>query len=73
MARAIGTTVLAWLASSGAASACTICHSPTAMGVRHQFFDHDLLTNAAAVAAPVPVLLAVVLLIARQPTRRAEE
>jgi hypothetical protein len=39
------------------------------MGVRHQFFEHDFLSNAAAVAAPIPILLMAVLLVAREPTK----
>jgi hypothetical protein len=42
------------------------------MGVRHQFFEHDFLSNAAAVAAPVPILFAAVLLVAREPTKSAK-
>ncbi|WP_426166656.1 hypothetical protein [Sandarakinorhabdus sp. DWP1-3-1] len=51
--------------SAAPAAACNICHSPTALGVRHLLFDHDFLANAAAVAAPVPVLLAIVFAVAR--------
>ena len=47
------------------ALACTICHSPEGVDLRHQLLEHDLLRNAAAVAAPVPVLLAAILLAAR--------
>lgn len=51
------------------AFACTICHTPTALGVRHLVLHHDLGRNAAAVAAPVPFLLAAILLAARDPRR----
>lgn len=37
------------------------------MGVCHQLFEHDFQSNAAAVAVPVPVLFAVILLVAREP------
>lgn len=52
------------------AAACTICHSPTALGVRHLLLSHDAARNAAAVAAPIPILLAAILLAAREPRRR---
>lgn len=40
------------------AFACTLCHSATAQQVRAALLGPDLLTNAAAALAPVPVLLA---------------
>jgi hypothetical protein len=46
--------------------ACTICHSPTAFGVRHLLFEHDFVRNAAAVAAPIPLLLAIVAVALRE-------
>lgn len=55
--------------TGGAANACTICHSLTALGVRHLLFEHDLLRNAAAIAAPLPILMAVILFAAREPMR----
>jgi hypothetical protein len=36
------------------------------MGVRHLLLHHDLARNAAAIAAPVPILLAAILFAARQ-------
>jgi hypothetical protein len=51
------------------ASACIICHSPTSLGVRHLLLEHDLLYNAAAVIAPIPLLLLVIMLVAREPIR----
>lgn len=64
--------LLAGLAVSLAAApahACSLCHSPTALGVRHLLLEHDLMRNAAAVAAPLPILLAAILLAARTPQR----
>jgi hypothetical protein len=58
---------LGLLASGGKALACILCHSATAMGVRHQLFEHDFMSNAAGVAAPVPILLAAILWLAREP------
>jgi hypothetical protein len=54
----------------GPAWACTICHSPTAWGVRHLLFEHDFVYNLAAVAAPIPLLLAIIALVAREPKDR---
>jgi len=53
------------------ASACTICHSTASADLRHQLLEHDLLRNAAALAAPIPILLAAILIAAREPRRRA--
>jgi len=50
-----------------AASACTVCHSPEAVGVRHMLLQHDFWRNAAALAAPIPLLLAAIWLAAREP------
>jgi hypothetical protein len=55
---------------AGPAAACTICHSPTALGVRHLLLHHDLGRNAAAVAAPIPILLAAIAVAGRAPRRR---
>jgi hypothetical protein len=68
------TLVLALVASTAAApaAACTLCHSPSATAVRHQLLHADLARNAAAVAAPIPLLLAMILLAARGPPRRSE-
>jgi hypothetical protein len=63
---------LAVMSTAAPAGACTLCHSPTAMGVRHQLLQHDLARNAAAVAAPLPLLLAMILFAAREPGRRAD-
>lgn len=52
------------------AAACTICHTPTSLGVRHLLLHHDLGRNAAAVAAPIPILLAAIYLAALEPRRR---
>ena len=68
--RTLAATVLAWSGASPA-FACSICHTPTALGVRHQLLEHDLLANAAAIAAPIPILLAAILAIAHEPQRPA--
>lgn len=52
------------------AAACTICHTPTALGVRHLLLEHDFARNAAAVATPIPILLAAVAFAALEPRRR---
>ena len=52
--------VLAALAASPAA-ACTLCHSRLAGLVRAEVFGADFLGNLAAVAAPMPLLVAIVL------------
>lgn len=59
------------LAAPAPAWACTICHSPTAWGVRHLLLEHEFLSNLAAVAAPLPLLLAIVALVAREPGNRS--
>jgi len=55
-----------------AAFACTTCNSDTAVAVRARLMDGDLLVNAAAVLAPVPLLAAALLLVgaATQAPRR---
>jgi hypothetical protein len=63
-------TCLAMIASP--ALACTICHSPTALGVRHLLLEHDLARNAAAVASPLPLLLAAILGVAGRSSRAPE-
>jgi hypothetical protein len=69
--RALGiATSLALTASP--ALACTICHSPTALGVRHLLLNHDLVRNAAAVASPLPLLLAAILGVAGRGGRGSE-
>jgi hypothetical protein len=65
------TGLVAALALATPAWACTLCHSPTALGVRHLLLEHDLARNAAALAAPIPVLLAAILFAARDPRRPA--
>jgi hypothetical protein len=55
-----------------AAHACTICHSPESAGVRHMVLQHDFWSSAAALAAPIPLLLAAILLAAREPGRRSQ-
>ncbi|MET0272101.1 MAG: hypothetical protein ABW360_03840 [Phenylobacterium sp.] len=52
------------------AAACTLCHSPTALGVRHLILHHDLGRNAAAIAAPIPILAAAILFAVGVPSRR---
>jgi len=64
--RTLAAALIAWT-SAAPAFACTICHSPEALGVRHQVFEHGFLANAAALAAPVPLLVAAILLIGREP------
>lgn len=54
------------------AEACTICHSPTSLGVRHLLLEHDPVRNAAAIASPLPLLLAAILLAANAPRRRRD-
>lgn len=44
-------------------SACTTCNSDTADAVRARLLDGDLVANAAAVLAPVPLLAAALLLV----------
>lgn len=51
------------------ALACTVCHSPTALGVRHLVLEHDFFRNAAALATPVPLLIAAIIFAAREPGR----
>jgi hypothetical protein len=58
---------LAVMSVAAPAEACTLCHSPTALGVRHQLLQHHLVRNAAAIAAPLPLLLAMILFAAREP------
>jgi hypothetical protein len=70
-ARTLAASLLAWTGAAPAL-ACSICHTPTALGVRHQLFQHDFAANAAAIAAPIPILLAAILLVAREPRRTAE-
>lgn len=48
------------------AAACTLCHSPTALGVRHLILEHDLARNAAAIVAPLPFLIAAIVFAARE-------
>jgi hypothetical protein len=60
------------LASPTAAAACALCHSPAALGLRHLFLHHDLGRNAAALAAPLPFLLAAILIAVREPRRRGQ-
>ncbi|MGA0607330.1 hypothetical protein ACO2Q0_15170 [Phenylobacterium sp. VNQ135] len=65
-----GWTSLAASAATFAASpayACTLCHSPTALGVRHLLLEHDFWRNAAALGAPIPILAAAILFAARGP------
>ena len=62
--------ILLLFAPAGAAHACNICHTETSQSVRHQVLEHGLGGNAASVAAPLPVLLAAILLFAGSPTRK---
>ncbi|HEV2531599.1 hypothetical protein [Phenylobacterium sp.] len=62
---------LAALMAAAPATACTLCHSPGAAAVRHQLLHADLVRNAAAVAAPIPLLLAMILFAAGGPARRS--
>lgn len=55
------------LVAPAPAFACTICHSPTAWGVRHLLLEHDVLHHLAAISAPLAVLLAIIAIIAREP------
>lgn len=54
------------------AAACTICHSPTSLGLRHLLLEHDLARNAAAIASPLPLLVAAIMLAAKEPRRRGK-
>jgi hypothetical protein len=47
------------------AAACTLCHSNIAEQVRAAMFGADFWSNASA--APIPLLLGLVLLVARRP------
>ncbi len=71
MHRILGATLLLWL-TAGPAYACTVCHSPTAASVRHLLLEHDLARNAAALALPVPFLLAAIFIAAREPRPRGK-
>ena len=51
--------------SANRAVACTLCHSNVAEQVRSALFA-DFWSNAGAVAAPIPLLLGVVLFVARR-------
>ena len=53
------------LAASPAA-ACTLCHSTVAEQVRAALFGADFWSNLGAVAAPAPLLIGAVLLVARR-------
>lgn len=55
--------LVAALLAPGPAFACTLCHSDTADRVRAALLGTDLLANAAAVLAPVPLLLAAIWLV----------
>jgi hypothetical protein len=70
--KALSGLALAALSLATPAAACTLCHSPTALGVRHLLLHHELGRNVAAVAAPIPLLVAAILLAAgpRDPPRR---
>jgi len=50
--------------------ACTTCNSDTADAVRARLLDGDLVANAAAVLAPVPLLAAALLLVGAGPAHR---
>ncbi|MBB5715190.1 hypothetical protein FHS94_002031 [Sphingomonas aerophila] len=52
---------LALVFPAAPAWACTLCHSRTAEEVRAAIFGADFLGNVAALALPVPVLVAAVL------------
>jgi pimeloyl-ACP methyl ester carboxylesterase len=52
------------------AAACTLCHSPTSLGVRRLLLEQDPASSLAAIAAPLPVLVALILLAAWEPGRR---
>jgi hypothetical protein len=62
-------SALALWAAAGPAAACTLCHSPTALGLRHLLLEHDPLRNAAALAAPLPLLAAAILFAGWSPRR----
>lgn len=49
--------------ASGPAWACTTCNSDVAQAVRAQLLDANLLANAAAVLAPIPLLAAALILV----------
>jgi hypothetical protein len=52
------------------AFACTLCHSDTATEVRHEVLHNGFLSNAAAIAAPLPILLGAIVLMSRSPKPR---
>lgn len=61
-ARLLGLLLLLWATP---AAACTLCHSDLAGQVRAAVFAGDFWSHAGALAAPVPILLAAVLLVRR--------
>ena len=60
-------------ALSAPALACTLCGSDTATAVRAQVLGSDFMANAAALAAPLPLLLAAVLLLGRDGRGRRDD
>jgi hypothetical protein len=52
---------LALILPAAPAWACTLCHSRTAEEVRAAVFGADFLSNVAALALPVPILVAAVI------------
>lgn len=54
------------LAVPAPALACTLCHEPTALGVRHLLFQHEFWSHAAALATPLALLLMATLAVNRR-------
>ena len=50
----------------GEALACTLCNSPTARLVRDSVLQRDFGANLVAIAAPLPLLAALIALAGRQ-------
>ena len=61
----VGTaSAVALLRQAGVAAACTLCHSETAAEVRARLLSEDPLSNLAALAVPLPLILAALLVLA---------
>lgn len=56
------TTAIDRLAVAPAVYACTLCHSPGALELRHMIFEHGFLNNLVSLALPLPLLIGVIYL-----------
>lgn len=61
--------VLALALPIGDALACTLCRSPTARLVRDSVLQRDFGANLVAIAAPLPLLAGLVVLVGRERRR----